>query len=181
MMCRRKGTSGKCSYEGRRSTACLFSLECDMDSNVPAFPTATDPGPSVEDRPWPTNPESLTANASLSSVTAIRTEKKRMPTKDQEDSVIVETDFIELNDGTMLELVEHPDRPGRHCFAVWKSGKAEFCGNYEQNGQIYVFLLLETKTFSDQFAFLAEWRHLDPLNNSCVEWNRSSKSVSPST
>src|SRR3974377_2145872 len=61
-----------------------------------------------------------------------------MPTKDQEESAIIETDFTELNDGTLLEVVEHPDRPGKRRLAVWKSGDTQFCESYERNGHTYV-------------------------------------------
>jgi len=39
------------------------------------------------------------------------------------DAALIETDFAELNDGTLVELVENPTNPSRYCFAVWRGGE----------------------------------------------------------
>jgi len=39
-----------------------------------------------------------------------------------EDNSVTETDFAELKDGTLVELVEDPKNPGRKCLGVWKDG-----------------------------------------------------------
>lgn len=36
------------------------------------------------------------------------------------DNSVSEVDFAELEDGTLVELVEDPKNPGRKCLAVWK-------------------------------------------------------------
>jgi hypothetical protein len=49
-----------------------------------------------------------------------------------------EIDFVELKDGTLVELVEDPKNPGRTCFAVWKDGEVRFPDRLEQDGQVFV-------------------------------------------
>src|SRR5216684_5872698 len=49
-----------------------------------------------------------------------------------------EIDFVELKDGTLVELVEDSKNPGRTCFAVWKDGKVRFADRLEQDGQVFV-------------------------------------------
>jgi len=47
---------------------------------------------------------------------------------------ITEVDFAELEDGTLIELVENPQSLGRKCFAVWKDGEIRFVDRLEQDG-----------------------------------------------
>jgi hypothetical protein len=50
----------------------------------------------------------------------------------------IETDFAELKDGTIVELVEDPANPGRKCFAVWNGGEIRFLNRVEQDGQVFI-------------------------------------------
>jgi hypothetical protein len=54
------------------------------------------------------------------------------------DSIAAEVDFAELQDGTLVELVEDAKHPGRTCFAVWKQGEVRFVDRLEQDGQVFV-------------------------------------------
>jgi hypothetical protein len=49
-----------------------------------------------------------------------------------------EIDFTEMGDGTLVELVEHRQNPGRRCFAIWKDGEVRFSDRLEQHGQVFV-------------------------------------------
>ena len=51
---------------------------------------------------------------------------------------VIETDFAELNDGTLVELVEDPSNPGQRCFAVWKNGEIRFLNRLEHEGRVFV-------------------------------------------
>ena len=55
-----------------------------------------------------------------------------------EDSLGSEVDFAELEDGTLVELVEDPKNPGRKCLAVWKDGEIQFLERLEQDGRVFV-------------------------------------------
>jgi hypothetical protein len=54
------------------------------------------------------------------------------------NTALVETDFVALDDGTLLELVEDPKNPGRHCFAVWQGGGIRLEDRFERDGQVFV-------------------------------------------
>lgn len=54
------------------------------------------------------------------------------------DNSVTETDFAELKDGTLVELVEDPKNPSRKCLAVWKDGEIRFVDRLEQDGQVFV-------------------------------------------
>jgi hypothetical protein len=54
------------------------------------------------------------------------------------DNSVTETDFVELKDGTLVELVEDPKNPGRKCLAVWKDGEIRFLDRLEQDGRVIV-------------------------------------------
>lgn len=54
------------------------------------------------------------------------------------DRPINEVDFAELEDGTLIELVESPASPGRRCLAVCKDGQIRFLERVEHNGQVFV-------------------------------------------
>lgn len=51
---------------------------------------------------------------------------------------VTETDFAELKDGTLVELVEDPADPGRRCLAVWKDNQVRFVDRLEQDGRVFV-------------------------------------------
>jgi hypothetical protein len=51
---------------------------------------------------------------------------------------IVETDFAELDDGTLVELVEDPTNPRRTLLAVWTEGRVRYLDKFEHGGRILV-------------------------------------------
>ena len=59
-------------------------------------------------------------------------------TPESRDVPITETDFAELSDGTLLELVQDPNDPGQRCFAVWRNGEICFLNRLEQDGRVFV-------------------------------------------
>src|SRR6266403_1056102 len=60
------------------------------------------------------------------------------PLSKSADSSVTEIDFVELKDGTLVELVEDPKNPGRKCLAVWKDGEIRFLDRLEQTGRVIV-------------------------------------------
>ncbi len=60
------------------------------------------------------------------------------PSNRSEDNPVTETDFAELNDGRLVELVEDSKNPGRTCLAVWKDSEVRFVDRLEQDGQVFV-------------------------------------------
>jgi hypothetical protein len=60
------------------------------------------------------------------------------PPNESEGNSVAEIDFAELQDGTLVELVEDAKHPGRTCFAVWKQGEVRFVDRLEQDGQVFV-------------------------------------------
>lgn len=52
--------------------------------------------------------------------------------------MITETDFIELSDGTLAELVEDPTDPGRTALAVWKDGNVQYVDKLQVAHQTFV-------------------------------------------
>jgi hypothetical protein len=60
------------------------------------------------------------------------------PSKEPRGDPVTETDFAELKDGTLIELVEDSKDPGRTCFAVWKDGEVRFVDRLEEDGQVFV-------------------------------------------
>jgi hypothetical protein len=59
-------------------------------------------------------------------------------TPESRDVPITETDFAELSDGTLLELVQDPTDPGQRSFAVWRNGEICFLNRLEQDGRVFV-------------------------------------------
>jgi len=60
------------------------------------------------------------------------------PSNKSEGNSVAEIDSAELQDGTLVELVEDAKYPGRTCFAVWKHGEVRFADRLEQDGQVFV-------------------------------------------
>ena len=60
------------------------------------------------------------------------------PSNESRGSAVNETDFTELKDGTLVELVEDSKNLGRTCFAVWKDGEVRFVDRLEQDGQVFL-------------------------------------------
>lgn len=60
------------------------------------------------------------------------------PSKESGDDSVTEIDFVELKDGTLVELAEDSKNHGRTCFAVWKDGEVRFLDRLEQDGQVFV-------------------------------------------
>ncbi len=59
-------------------------------------------------------------------------------TPQSRDVPISETDFAELSDGTLVELVQDPSDPGQRCFAVWRNGEICFLNRLEADGRVFV-------------------------------------------
>ena len=59
-------------------------------------------------------------------------------TSQSRDVPITETDFAELSDGTLLELVQDPTDPGQRCFAVFRNGEICYSNRLEQDGRVFV-------------------------------------------
>jgi hypothetical protein len=60
------------------------------------------------------------------------------PSKELRGDSVTEIDFVELKDGTLVELVEDSKNLGRTCFAVWKDGEVRFVDRLERDGQVFV-------------------------------------------
>lgn len=51
---------------------------------------------------------------------------------------VVETDFVELRDGTLAELLEDPTDPSCTSLGIWRHGELQYCKNFEHEGRIFV-------------------------------------------
>jgi len=51
---------------------------------------------------------------------------------------IVETDFAQLEDGSIVELIEDPEMPSRTALAVYKDGEVRYMQKVQSQGQILV-------------------------------------------
>jgi len=60
------------------------------------------------------------------------------PSKESEGDSATEIDFAELQDGTLVELVEDSKEPGRTRLGVCKDGEIQFVDRLEQDGQVFV-------------------------------------------
>ncbi|MFY9529758.1 MAG: hypothetical protein WAR24_12685, partial [Candidatus Acidiferrales bacterium] len=58
---------------------------------------------------------------------------------------ITEVDFAELEDGTLVELVEDPTNPSRTLLAVWEDGTMRYLDRWEHNGRVFVPLPRENE------------------------------------
>ena len=61
---------------------------------------------------------------------------------------IVETDFAELNDGTLVDLVQDSNNPHRTLLAVWKDGEVRYLDKLKHSGQVLVPLQRKNEMFS---------------------------------
>jgi len=50
----------------------------------------------------------------------------------------VEVDFAELEDGTLLEMIEDPHDATKSIFATWKNGQVEYLEKLERGNQVFV-------------------------------------------
>src|SRR5258707_314654 len=60
------------------------------------------------------------------------------PSNKSGDNSVTEIDFDVLKDGTLVELVEDSEDPGRTRLAVWKDSEAQFVDRLVQDGQVFV-------------------------------------------
>jgi hypothetical protein len=125
---------------GRRFGSGLKNSDVGPNAPVPASQRGT--ASEVLPTPEETNPfESLIAldaeNAGLGHCGDAKHAFGSPPSKTEDNSVI-EIDFAELKDGTLVELLEDSKNPGRTCFAVWKDGQVRFVDRLEQDGQVFV-------------------------------------------
>jgi hypothetical protein len=61
---------------------------------------------------------------------------------------IVETDFAELNGGTLVDLVQDTENPCRTLLAVWKDGEIRYLDQLKHDGQVLVPLQRKSEMFS---------------------------------
>ena len=57
---------------------------------------------------------------------------------------ILETDFAELKDGTLVEVVQDPENPDRTLLAVWREGEVRYVDQLEDDGRVLVPLQRKT-------------------------------------
>ncbi len=67
----------------------------------------------------------------------------RVPPSEQFQPPVREIDFTELEDGSLVELVEDPSDSGRTLLAVYKDGQVSYTGRLEHEGQVLVPLQRE--------------------------------------
>jgi len=60
------------------------------------------------------------------------------PSKDPRNDSVTEIHFAELQDGTLVELVQDSEDPRRTRLAVWKNSEVYFVDRLEQDGQVLV-------------------------------------------
>jgi hypothetical protein len=60
------------------------------------------------------------------------------PSKELRDNSATETDFAELKDGTIVELIEDPKDAGRTRLAVWRDSEVQFLDRLEQDGRVLI-------------------------------------------
>jgi hypothetical protein len=75
---------------------------------------------------------------------------------------IIETDFAELNDGTLVDLVQDSKNPHRTLLAVWKDGEVRYLDQLKHNGQILVPLQRKNEMFS-RLRLPTEAKHYESL------------------
>jgi hypothetical protein len=63
-------------------------------------------------------------------------------------SQIVETDFAELSDGALVDLVQDSENPRRTLFAVWKDGELSYLDRLEHDGHVLVPLQRKNELFN---------------------------------
>ena len=62
----------------------------------------------------------------------------RVPHSEQSQPPVREIDFTELEDGSLVELVEDPSDSDRTLLAVYKDGQVSYTGRLEHEGQVLV-------------------------------------------
>lgn len=77
---------------------------------------------------------------------------------------IIEVDFCKTSDGSLLELVEDPKRPGCHRLCVFRNREVRYVKSYEQENQIFVPLQLTGKLWQ-HVIFPKEAGKLDSLKD----------------
>jgi len=51
---------------------------------------------------------------------------------------LVETDFAELEGGTLIEMIGDPGNASKTVLAVWKDGKASFTDRYHYRDRVFI-------------------------------------------
>jgi hypothetical protein len=80
----------------------------------------------------------------------VRSAANRVSESDSADSVnkqIVETDFAELKDGTLVELVQDSENSRRTLLAVWKDGELRYLSQLEHDNYVLVPLRRKNEIF----------------------------------
>src|SRR6266849_2625071 len=60
---------------------------------------------------------------------------------------VMEIDFAQLDDGSLLELVEDPRDATRTLLAIWKDGRVDYTNRLEHDGRVFVPLQKTTEIF----------------------------------
>jgi len=76
----------------------------------------------------------------------------------------VEADFAELNDGTVVDLVQDSENPRRTLLAVWKDGEIRYLDHLKQDGQVLVPLQRTIEMFS-RLRLPTEAKHYESVVN----------------
>src|SRR5260370_30976217 len=114
----------------------------DVSPNAPARASLRDAATGDASAPEETNSsESSIALPAESAGLGHCTDPKHAfdaPANESEDNSVTEIDFAELKDGTLVELVEDSQNPGRTCFAVWEDVEVRFVDRLEQDGRVLI-------------------------------------------
>src|SRR5260370_18544868 len=114
----------------------------DVSPNAPARASQCDAATGDASAPEETNsPESRIALPAVNAGLGPRSDAKNAfdaPSNKSGDDSVTETDFAELTDGTLVELVEGPKHPGQTCLAVWKDGEVRFLDHLDQDGRVLI-------------------------------------------
>jgi hypothetical protein len=76
---------------------------------------------------------------------------------------ILETDFAELKDGTLLEVVQDPENSARTLLAVWKGGEVRYVEELEDGAHVLVPLQRRRNQIFDQLRLPNQARPYDSV------------------
>jgi hypothetical protein len=79
------------------------------------------------------------------------------------DRQIVETDFAELKDGTLVEVVQDPENRARTLLAVWKDGDVHYVDQLEDDGHVLVPFRRKTNEIFDRLRLPTNARSYESL------------------
>jgi hypothetical protein len=76
---------------------------------------------------------------------------------------ILETDFAELKDGTLVEVVQDPENRARTLLAVWKDGDVHYVDKLEDDGHVLVPFRRKTNEIFDRLRLPTNARSYESL------------------